>query len=605
MASTKEIRVSPRVEEILIGSAVGAACGLALAAPFVTGLPGYLPHDVTGLAESIRAGLAWIAPAVGAVAGGYYAAVQPRDTHLKGARYYPDAAEGRRVLQQQQRARYSPAQRKAEPRQVRGVLVGGVELARKTETEHLALTGLTGGGKTATLQSLIDQILARGDRAIIHDIKGDLAARYFDPATAVMLGPWDQRAALWDAATDIDSPERANEFAAAVCGVKAAQGTDAHWARSAANVLRGLIRSYMRDGSRWTWADLRDALAGDPVALVQRAAEGEPLVRSQFPSAFVAKRTGPKGGEYGPSVGKEGASILSTLAAKAGWLLSYAAVDAKDKGRARFSLRDWLTGAAHKDVRLVFLNYSALYSSACEQLFGALAATLHATIASPLMPETSADAPHATWLIFDEFPQMGAEVIAESDQIAALGRSKAVRMVIALQDETQLTALLGHEKAAPILTQQVTRIYLRCSPQTADAVCKRAGTRQVDRIETTTTNGATQGKTKHAVEEQVIRPDALTGLQTTPQGVEMVVHIGETLARLVQPYPEKREAIADAYTESPTWRQGSLPDGPIQAPEPALEPALAAVAAAVAAIPPPTFDDDLDDLTLDDPDEEV
>lgn len=544
MSSKKVIYVTPRVEEILILSALGAAIGLALASPFASSANGHL---------TIAGG---ITAALGAGVGAWLALRQERDSHLKGARYYPDPVEALRVLRRQERTRFSAAQKAG---LVHGISLGGLELARKTETEHLYDVGIAGSGKTVGLCALMDQIIARGDRAIIHDIKGDLAARYFRSDTCVMLGPWDSRAAIWDAAADIDSPPRADEVAAAVCGVKSAQGPDAHWARSAANVLRGLIKSYMREGRAWTWADLRDALSGDPVALVQRAAEGEPLVRTQFPSAFGDG--GGEDGEKGPYVSKEGASILSTLAAKAGWLLAYAAVDAKDKDRERFSVQRWLTGAAHADKRVVFLNYSALYASVCEQLFGALVATMKSTVSSPLMPDVDPDAP-AIWCVFDEYPQMGAEALVETQVIAELGRSRGVRVVVALQDETQLAARLGQVQAAPILAQQATRVYLRTSPQTAEQVCKRAGTHQVDRIETTAANGAVQGKTKHAVEEQVLRPDALTGLHVTPDGVEMILHTGDVLGKLVQPFPERRSSIASAYVESPTWRQGSLPDGP-------------------------------------------
>lgn len=551
-----EIHVTPRVEEVVIAAVVGAALGFALVAPFVTGLPGYLPGRVHGVIDIARALLAWVVPLAGAITGGAHAACQPRDTHRQGVRYYPDPGEACRALTRQERAHYSPAQRAG---RVTGIVMGGVPFARRSETGHLYLVGLTGGGKTATLEGLIDQLLARGDRAIVHDLKGDLVARYFQPATGVLLGPWDARAALWDAAADIDSPARADEFAAAVCGVRVAAGADAHWVRSAANVLRGLIKSYMRDGRPWTWADLCDVLTGDPVRLVQRAATGEPLVRTQFASAFVGTRGGPPSGHDGPGLSREGSSILSTLAAKVGWLLAYAAVDAADRDRERFSLQQWLTGQAHREKRLVFLNHNALYAGVCEPLFGALVATVRATVTSPLMPEVAADAPAATWCIFDEFPQLGAAASAATEALAALGRSRGIRVVLALQDETQLAAKLGTQQAASLLAQQVSRIYLRCSPQTADAVCRRTGNHQVDRIETNASNGAVQGKTKRAVEVPVMRPDALTGLQVRPAGVEMIVHIGATLGRLWQPYPERRAALAEPYVESATWRRGTLP----------------------------------------------
>lgn len=564
-----KIKVKPRAEEILILAAIGAGVGLAVTSPITAGASTYLPTHAATWLDSFRGLLAWASVLGGAAASGWLATRQDRDTHLRGAQYIDDPVEARLMLQGRERKQFSERQKKGE---VHGIDIAGIELARSRETSHLYAVGLTGGGKTVLLQSIIDQTLARGDRLIVHDIKGDLAARYFDPATCVMMGPWDERAAIWDAAADIDSPAQADEFAAGATGAHEVKGKDAFWYESAAKVLSGLIRSYMRDGRVWTWADIRNALAGDPIALIQQANRGEPLVRSQFATVFPKPDS-----KIPPYINDTGASILSTLVSRAGWILSYAAVDAKDPDRVRFSLTRWIKGTAHGNVRVVFLNYNKVYRVAAERIFGALIASLSATVASGL-PEVGADGSAATWCIFDEFPQMGAGVVAESQAIAELGRSRGVRLVMALQDEAQLAALLGAEKAAPILAQQVTRIYMRTSPQTVEKVCRRIGQRQMDRIESTAQNGAIAGKTKKPVIEQVLMPDALLGLQvrTTepPLGVEMVVHIDDLLGKVIQPFPERREAIASDFVESQTWKLGSLPDDDdTPAPAPQVEAA--------------------------------
>jgi len=564
------IHAKARPEEIIILAAVGAAVALAVTSPLTYGVATYLPGGAGTWLDSFRSLLLWASAIAGAGTGAWYAARQERDTHLKGARYYDSPAEAAGPLQAQERAQFSAAQRRGE---VHGITIGGVELARSRETSHLYVVGLTGGGKTVLLNSIIDQALSRGDRLIVHDVKGDLAQRSFDPAKCVMLGPWDARAVIWNAAADIDSPAQADEFAAAVTGAKTARGEDRHWLDQAASLLSGLIRSYLREGKTWTWADLREALAGDPVALVRRAAYGEPLVRQAFASAFPEV-----GSEAKAHITKHGESVLATLSDSVKkWMLAYCAVDAQDIDRGRFSLVRWLLGQDHSDVRMVFLNYDRRYSVACEQLFGAMIATVAATIASPVVPEASPDQPALTWCVFDEFPQLGSTALHEATAIAELGRSRGVRVVLALQDEAQLAARVGSERAAPILAQQVTRIYLRSSPQTAEAVCRRIGMRQVDRIETIAQNGSIAGKTKRAVNEAVILPSALMGLRVRapekPNGVEMIVHINDVLGKLVQPFPTERTTGAPAYAESDTWKWGGLPDdGAGLGPEPEHSP---------------------------------
>ncbi|MBN8726423.1 MAG: type IV secretion system DNA-binding domain-containing protein [Xanthomonadales bacterium] len=106
-----------------------------------------------------------------------------------------------------QAAQYSERQRKGK---APGIKIGGVELARTQETRHIVVVGTTGSGKTALLTGLIDQALARGDRLVLHDPKGDYSAKYYTPESVVLLGPWDERSAMWDAASDIATPALAD-----------------------------------------------------------------------------------------------------------------------------------------------------------------------------------------------------------------------------------------------------------------------------------------------------------------------------------------------------------------------------------------------------------
>jgi len=160
-----------------------------------------------------------------------------------------------------------------------------------------------------------------------------------------------------------------------------------------------------------------------------------------------------------------------------------------------------------------------------------------------------------------------------------------------LQDESQLSAKVGGEKAAPMLAMQSTRIYMRSSDKTAEAVCKRVGEREVMRINSTAESGAVQGKTKQVVRDPVIHPGELMGLrvrrQEPPVGVELVMHIEDTLGRLVQPFAEARSAGAARLIESATWRNGSLPAAAPALVQPASEGSNAGL--------PSGFDDEGDE----------
>lgn len=71
--------------------------------------------------------------------------------------------------------------------------------------------------------------------------------------------------------------------------------------------------------------------------------------------------------------------------------------------------------------------------------------------------------------------------------------------------------------------------------------------------------------------QQVINPSDLLGLQETREGIEIVVHIEDSMGKTVQPFPRKTPTITEAFIESAAWRDGpqfSMPD-----PEPEISQA--------------------------------
>jgi type IV secretory pathway TraG/TraD family ATPase VirD4 len=254
-------------------------------------------------------------------------------------------------------------------------------------------------------------------------------------------------------------------------------------------------------------------------------------------------------------------NILSTLAQRTGWIAQMAAADGTS--RERFSIRAWLQGHG---PALMILNNNPNHQTAAEGLFGSILALAASVVASADLPEVSADE-SGTWFILDEFPQLGKDSFPHIQKIEELGRSRGVRVVKALQDESQLTALVGREKAAPILSMQSTKIYCRVSDTTAEAVAKRIGEREIRRYQSTADGGALPGKSAMPDRQQVINPSDLLGLQETREGIEIVVHIEDSMGKTIQPFVQKAPAIAEAFVESAAWRDGPQFSLPEPAPE--------------------------------------
>ncbi|MCK9367402.1 MAG: type IV secretion system DNA-binding domain-containing protein [Metallibacterium scheffleri] len=570
--TTEHVRV--RVEEILIGAACGALVGysvglplLLLAGPQPAGWGFFVLHaGAASLLARLAHSVLWVLGLAGAAVGGWLAARQESEIHLRGARYITDPAAARVALADIEKPRMSPAQRSGDRR---GVILGGVELSRRREVEHALLLGLPGGGKTlGVLRPVLDQVLARaGSRIILHDPKGDFTQSHYDPARAILLGPWDDRAAVWDAAADFANPALVDEFAAGICGV-ADSGQNRYFHQGAATILGGLIKSYSRAGTPWTWSMIARDLSSDPVAMIQKAATGDALVMQSIPSVFTPAR-----GKIELTAGERG--VISTLGNSSRMLMQLAAVDAARPDAPRFSIRRWLVGDAHAEIRLVLLNNSALYSTAAAAIFSGMLAVAKATI-SASMPEKSADDDDALWLILDEGKQLGAAGLEAVQVIEEVGRSRGVRVWLALQDGQQLAAVVGQDKAGPMMSMQSLRVYLRAAPESAENLARTVGEREIQRIQSTAGGGALQGKTATYDRVPILLPGDLTGLtaERLSDGdvlVEMLAAVEDVIGKLTYKADPRIPGIAPASVPCVAWESGVLPADPAQ---------VAAVAAA-------------------------
>lgn len=90
---------------------------------------------------------------------------------------------------------------------------GGMPLVKDSETKHIMITGSTGSGKTNCLHTILPQVRAKGQRAIIVDTEGDMVARYYRPGIDIIINPFDERTANWNIWDEIDSPRSVKRLA--------------------------------------------------------------------------------------------------------------------------------------------------------------------------------------------------------------------------------------------------------------------------------------------------------------------------------------------------------------------------------------------------------
>lgn len=517
-----------------------------------------------------------IAPQIlGLLAGGLVfwmvlgdAAIATQDRHVRGRRRF----QGEAALNAWVKAEGEDADGlKLHPKRP------AISLSR--ETRHLVVFGGTGTGKTQIILPFMQAAKERGDRMLIFDLKNDFT-REFPSRTGshdgqqvevvdVIFAPWDRRATPWAVARDVDTLAAAREFAARM--IPEAQGGSPFWSNAARQVLiASLVELQYEKPEEWGFADLVKKL----IRPVEELAEA---ARAHFPEALKAL-----------SDGQQNVTTAGVL----GNLMSYLSV-IFDLARAWptpgiFSIRDWLAETGAGRVKTVILQHNGQFESLAHAFNGAVLGLASQLINSPLIQESAA---RRLWFFLDEFPQMGK--VEAVFPLCEIGRSKGVRVVIGMQDISQLKKIYSDHQASALLSMVGTHVVTRVSSgETADFICEKLiGEREIERLDVSTSSGTgrapglfTTGGTKtnswKPVREPVMLPAELLQLGPVPgQGVKvLLLGIGGDVLEVLIPFTDPRQlrpgSVIAEWTRHPRPPVAEpVPSVPMQeAPQPQPQP---------------------------------
>ena len=374
-----------------------------------------------------------LAIAVVSVASGIVAAFLflkgsiPRDSliHISGRRSwrgYEALREVRKIL-------------KPDIRNVgRGLFIApSVATDRSREVQHMGLVGTTGSGKSTILRFLAEQALARGDKILLHDTKGDILAG-FPTDSFVLLAPHDQRGLAWDVARDVVTDQDARELSARLVP----ESSDPMWSGAARDIHTGIIVTLQRTKLlTWSWQDLADA-AFLPMA------ELLTLLRDHYPTA--ARYIELDAATGAPTRTTHG--ILITLWANVvGIVMPLAKAWGHAPPERRISIAAWITDDTGALPKTLVLQRSPRHPTLSTAWIGAVVESLANVAAGPDLPESAS---RRVFLFLDEFAQLGR--MTGFRQLLEVGRSKGLACVLALQDIQQLIGLYGDADAKTILT---------------------------------------------------------------------------------------------------------------------------------------------------------
>lgn len=249
----------------------------------------------------------------------------------------------------------------------------GVPLVKNSECQHIVFSGTTGAGKSNAMNALLDQVRARGDRAIIVECDAQRLKQYYDPQQDVLLNGLDARSVSWHLWDELDSPSDFDSFAESL--IPAATHADPFWVLAAREILSTAARNMA------TKAPSTKNL----LALLLNIGSGElsEYLSGEAAEMFVAEKAE-----------KMALSVKAVLAAHIKCLRAV-----NDIGPHGFSIRDWIQDEAGSGA--LFLSARADNQSTLSPLL-----TLWLDIAIRAMLSLEDRPSRRIWVFIDELSSL-------------------------------------------------------------------------------------------------------------------------------------------------------------------------------------------------------
>jgi hypothetical protein len=359
------------------------------------------------------------------------------------------------------------------------VEMAGVPIPPTCEPSHFLLTGSTNTGKSTAIDQLLASAIARGDRVIVIDPNAHAFSR-FGKKGDIALNTFDQRSPHWCLLNEVRTPFDFDRLAKSVIPDSSDANSQA-WHSYAQQLVAETMRAMSQAGEHSS-ERLRFWLTSAPAADL---------------GAFLAGSSA--SGLFEPHAEK---ALASTKFILAHHIAPYQYLKEGD-----FSLRTWLENG-HGNLYLTWRE--DMLTSLRPLISGWIDILLASTLTLPTAN------PKPIWLFLDELA--GLERLNSLESGLTRGRKHGLRVCAGLQATSQLESIYGRSSATTLLSCFRNLLALGCSasdPETAKAISQGLGQIEVDRVQTTYTDGKSgrgTSKSSQRTLETLVLPSDLTSL---------------------------------------------------------------------------------------------
>lgn len=335
------------------------------------------------------------------------------------------------------------------------------------EFGNFLVWGMQGGGKSNLIKWLVSQLIARGERTAIYDIKGEYTEIFYNEK-CLLLSPRDERSINWNLGQDITNIGLAEVFAEAV--ISSAAVNEAFWTDSARLVVIGVIVGLIKEQKPWSWSELSKRLFCDDAEL----------------SAWL-KKYHPQAATLIQPDDKTTASIRSMVATQLAWINS---VENVNPNNPEFSVKEWLS-TSDRNVLIVQGDLTAPLMSA------ALITSFMAILSNYVL--SGPDSDRNIWLVLDELATLNKSKSFQN--WLAVGRSKGARTIAGAQLLSQLESIYGKDDANTILGLFSNVVTFKLAPN-GDSAQKASSALGQRRVEFRTESINEKGEKNYSLQQE-------------------------------------------------------------------------------------------------------
>ncbi len=316
----------------------------------------------------------------------------------------------------------------------RGITIAGVPVPALDEAKHFKLIGTTGTGKSTAIREILEQALARGDRAVIADPDGGYLKQFYRRDRGdLVLNPFDSRSVKWDLFAEMKNDYDVEQLARSL--IPDREGQDRSWRAYARTFFTAVTRQAREAGTN-------DAGELYRLLVVAESSELRTLVRGTPAQPFLDEHNS-----------RMFDSIRSVTSSAVGALEHIS-----KQTSPGFSVRDWVD---KESSGVLFMPYKAGQIAALHSTISAwMRLAIFETMDREADPK-NAGASTRLWFVVDELDALG-QIDGLKDALARL-RKFGGRCVLGFQSIAQVSSTYGHGEAHTIVENCGNTLILRCS----------------------------------------------------------------------------------------------------------------------------------------------